>query len=278
MALDDKPFKTRSGIPIPDVPNPENSPSQPPSTPGLPPYTRGIHQTMYRGRKWTMRQYAGFSSASETNLRFKSLLSKGQSGLSVAFDLPTQLGLDSDDPMSLGEVGKVGVAIDSIHDMRLLFEGIDTSDVSTSMTINAPASILLAMYVAVAEENGVELSQLRGTIQNDILKEYIARGTYVFPPEQSMRLITDLMGWSKTKIPSWNTISISGYHIREAGATAVQELAFTLSNALAYVQAAVDSGLDVDEFSLGFHFSLVAIMIYLKKLLNSELLENYGMT
>jgi len=256
MALDDKPFKTRSGIPIPDVPNPENSPGQPPSIPGSPPYTRGIHQTMYRGRKWTMRQYAGFSSASETNLRFKSLLSKGQSGLSVAFDLPTQLGLDSDDPMSLGEVGKVGVAIDSIHDMRLLFEGIDTSDVSTSMTINAPASILLAMYVAVAEENGVELSQLRGTIQNDILKEYIARGTYVFPPEQSMRLITDLMGWSKTKIPSWNTISISGYHIREAGATAVQELAFTLSNALAYVQAAVDSGLDVDEFSprLSFFF------------------------
>ncbi|DAC48733.1 MAG TPA: methylmalonyl-CoA mutase [Candidatus Thalassarchaeaceae archaeon] len=260
MASDEDKFVTRSGIPIPRVPNQdtldESSSSDLHTIPGMPPYTRGIHQSMYRGRKWTMRQYAGFSSAGETNSRFKSLLNKGQSGLSVAFDLPTQLGLDSDDPMSLGEVGKVGVAIDSIHDMRLLFDGIDISEVSTSMTINAPASILLAMYVAVAEENGADISQIRGTIQNDILKEYIARGTYVFPPEQSMRLITDLMAWCKTNIPSWNTISISGYHIREAGATAVQELAFTLSNALAYVEAAVDSGLDVDDFAprLSFFF------------------------
>ncbi|MDP6379549.1 MAG: methylmalonyl-CoA mutase family protein, partial [Candidatus Thalassarchaeaceae archaeon] len=260
MASEEDNFVTRSGIPVPRVPNQqtldESSSSELHTIPGMPPYTRGIHQSMYRGRKWTMRQYAGFSSAGETNSRFKSLLDKGQSGLSVAFDLPTQLGLDSDDPMSLGEVGKVGVAIDSIHDMRLLFDGINTSEVSTSMTINAPATILLAMYVAVAEENGADISQIRGTIQNDILKEYIARGTYVFPPEQSMRLITDLMAWCKTNIPSWNTISISGYHIREAGATAVQELAFTLSNALAYVEAAVDSGLAVDDFAprLSFFF------------------------
>ena len=249
-------FFTRSGIPIPDVPTSETSEFDALADPGEPPYTRGIHQSMYRGKIWTMRQYAGFSSAKETNIRFKSLLDKGQSGLSVAFDLPTQLGLDSDDSMSLGEVGKVGVAIDSIEDMRALFDGIDISSVSTSMTINAPASILLAMYVAVAEENGVDVSKIRGTIQNDILKEYIARGTYVFPPEQSIRLITDVMSWCRNNAPNWNTISISGYHIREAGATATQELAFTLSNALGYVSAAVDSGLDVDDFAprLSFFF------------------------
>tara|TARA_B100001750_G_scaffold243319_1_gene258321 strand:+ start:646 stop:2301 length:1656 start_codon:yes stop_codon:yes gene_type:complete len=260
MADEKRDFLTRSGIPIPPVANPNYVAGfgtlEHLTDPGHPPYTRGIHQTMYRGKIWTMRQYAGFSSAKETNLRFRSLLDKGQSGLSVAFDLPTQLGLDSDDPMSLGEVGKVGVAIDSIEDMRALFDEIDTSLVSTSMTINAPASILFAMYVAVAEEKGVEISKIRGTIQNDILKEYIARGTYVFPPEQSMRLITDVMTWCRTNAPRWNTISISGYHIREAGATAVQELAFTLSNALAYVRAAVDSGLDVDDFAprLSFFF------------------------
>ena len=253
---DKEEYSTRAGIPIPILPNDEFSGPHPHALPGEPPYTRGIHASMYRGKVWTMRQYAGFSSAKETNLRFRSLLEKGQSGLSVAFDLPTQLGLDSDDPMSLGEVGKVGVAIDSIHDMRILFDQIDPSKVSTSMTINSPASILLAMYVAVAEEKGIDISQIRGTIQNDILKEYIARGTYVFPPKQSMRLITDVMSWCNLNTPKWNTISISGYHIREAGATAVEELAFTLSNALAYVNAAISAGLNVDDFAprLSFFF------------------------
>lgn len=256
MADEDKVFRTRAGIPIPDVPDQEFGVGENAGEPGSPPYTRGIHKSMYREKTWTMRQYAGFSSAKETNQRFISLLEKGQSGLSVAFDLPTQLGLDSDDEMSLGEVGKVGVAIDSIHDMRLLFDKIDMASVSTSMTINAPASILFAMYVAVAQERGTDISSIRGTIQNDILKEYIARGTYVFPPNESLRLITDVMHWCKENTPRWNTISISGYHIREAGATAVEELAFTLSNALAYVQAAVDSGLDVDDFAprLSFFF------------------------
>ena len=256
MADEDKVFRTRAGIPIPDVPDQEFGVGEDAGEPGSPPYTRGIHKSMYREKTWTMRQYAGFSSAKETNERFISLLEKGQSGLSVAFDLPTQLGLDSDDDMSLGEVGKVGVAIDSIHDMRLLFDKIDMASVSTSMTINAPASILFAMYVAVAQERGTDISSIRGTIQNDILKEYIARGTYVFPPNESLRLITDVMHWCKENTPRWNTISISGYHIREAGATAVEELAFTLSNALAYVQAAVDSGLDVDDFAprLSFFF------------------------
>ena len=256
MADEDKVFRTRAGIPIPDVPDQEFGVGENAGEPGSPPYTRGIHKSMYREKTWTMRQYAGFSSAKETNQRFISLLEKGQSGLSVAFDLPTQLGLDSDDDMSLGEVGKVGVAIDSIHDMRLLFDKIDMASVSTSMTINAPASILFAMYVAVAQERGTDISSIRGTIQNDILKEYIARGTYVFPPNESLRLITDVMHWCKENTPRWNTISISGYHIREAGATAVEELAFTLSNALAYVQAAVDSGLDVDDFAprLSFFF------------------------
>jgi methylmalonyl-CoA mutase N-terminal domain/subunit len=212
---------------------------------------------MYKSKLWTMRQYAGFSSAKETNLRFKMLLEQGQTGLSVAFDLPTQLGLDSDHPRSLGEVGKVGVPIDTIEDMRQMFDSIDLSEVSTSMTINAPATALLAMYVAVAEEQGVPRDSLRGTVQNDILKEYIARGLYVYPPAQSMRLTTDLMGWCIDNAPLWNSISISGYHMREAGCTAVEEVAFTLSNALQYTRSAINSGLTVDDFAprMSFFFS-----------------------
>ena len=226
-------------------------------TAGSPPYTRGIHSTMYRSRLWTMRQYAGFSSAKATNERFKLLLERGQKGLSVAFDLPTQLGLDADDEMSIGEVGKVGVSISSVDDMRQLLEGIPLDKVSTSMTINAPAMVLLAMYIAVAEEQGISSHDILGTIQNDILKEYIARGTYVFPPKQSMRLITDIFEYCSEHVSKWNTISISGYHIREAGSTAVQEVAFTLANALAYVEAAIEKGLDVDSFGprLSFFFN-----------------------
>ena len=235
--------RTLGGIDFPGVPISNDSAS------GSPPYTRGIHEKMYRSRRWTMRQYAGFSTAEATNERFKLLLEEGQKGLSVAFDLPTQLGMDSDDPLSYGEVGKVGVAIDSIDDMRLLFDGIDLGQVSTSMTINAPASILFALYVAVADEKGVPRDQLRGTIQNDILKEYIARGLYVFPPEPSLRLTTDVMKWCAENTPMWNTISISGYHIREAGSTAIEEVAFTLSNAIEYVDAAISSGLDIDTFA-----------------------------
>ena len=235
--------RTLGGIDFPGVPISNDSAS------GSPPYTRGIHEKMYRSRRWTMRQYAGFSTAEATNERFKLLLEEGQKGLSVAFDLPTQLGMDSDDSLSYGEVGKVGVAIDSIDDMRLLFEGIDLGEVSTSMTINAPASILFALYVAVADENGVPRDQLRGTIQNDILKEYIARGLYVFPPEPSLRLTTDVMKWCAENTPMWNTISISGYHIREAGSSAIEEVAFTLSNAIEYVDAAISSGLDIDTFA-----------------------------
>src|SRR5690606_6798958 len=225
--------------------------------PGEYPYTRGIRPTMYRGRYWTMRQYAGYGSAEETNRRFRYLLEQGQTGLSVAFDLPTQIGYDSDDPMAAGEVGKVGVAIDSLEDMERLFEGIPLDQVSRSMTINAPASVLLAMYIAVAEKQGVPPEKLRGTIQNDILKEYIARGTYIFPPKPSMRLITDIFAFCAERVPRWNTISISGYHIREAGSTAVQEVAFTLANGIAYVKAALDKGLDVDEFAprLSFFFN-----------------------
>ena len=225
--------------------------------PGEFPYTRGVQPTMYRGRLWTMRQYAGFGSARETNERFRFLLEQGQTGLSVAFDLPTQIGYDSDDPMSAGEVGKVGVAIDSLEDMEALFDGIPLQKVSTSMTINAPAAVLLAMYIAVGEKQGVPLSELSGTIQNDILKEYVARGTYIFPPQPSMRLITDVFDFCAREMPEWNTISISGYHIREAGSTAVQEVAFTLANAIAYVQAAVDAGLSVDDFAprLSFFFN-----------------------
>ena len=225
--------------------------------PGEYPFTRGIQPTMYRGRHWTMRQYAGFGSAEETNARFKYLLEHGQTGLSVAFDLPTQIGYDSDHPLAEGEVGKVGVAIDSLEDLETLFEGIPLDKVSTSMTINAPAAILLAMYQAVGEKQGVPPKDLNGTIQNDILKEYAARGTYIFPPKPSMRLVTDIFAYCAEKLPEWNTISISGYHIREAGATAVQEVAFTLANGIAYVQAAIDAGLDVDSFGprLSFFFN-----------------------
>lgn len=225
--------------------------------PGQYPFTRGVQPTMYRGRLWTMRQYAGFGTAVESNKRYKYLLEQGQTGLSVAFDLPTQIGYDSDHPLSAGEVGKVGVAIDSLKDMEVLFDGIPLDKVSTSMTINAPASILLAMYIAVAEKQGVPKDKLRGTIQNDILKEYIARGTYIFPPKPSMRLITNIFEYCSKEVPKWNTISISGYHIREAGATAVQEVAFTLADGIAYVEAAINAGLDVDEFAprLSFFFN-----------------------
>ncbi len=225
--------------------------------PGEYPFTRGVQPTMYRGRFWTMRQYAGFGTAEQTNERYHYLLNQGQTGLSVAFDLPTQIGYDSDHELAEGEVGKVGVAIDSLKDMEILFDGIPLDQVSTSMTINAPAGILLAMYIAVAEKQGVASDKLRGTIQNDILKEYVARGTYIFPPEPSLKIITDIISFCKERVPAWNTMSISGYHIREAGSTAVQEVAFTLANAIAYVQAAVDKGLDVDEFAgrLSFFFN-----------------------
>ena len=225
--------------------------------PGEYPFTRGIQQTMYRGRLWTMRQYAGFGSAEETNKRFRYLLEQGQTGLSVAFDLPTQIGYDSDHPLARGEVGKVGVAIDSLTDMEVLMDKIPLDQVSTSMTINSPAAVLLAMYMAVAEKQGIPMDKINGTIQNDILKEYVARGTYIFPPRESMRLIVDIFAYAVEKIPIWNTISISGYHIREAGSTAVQEVAFTLSNAIAYVEAALKAGLEIDQFAprLSFFFN-----------------------
>jgi methylmalonyl-CoA mutase, N-terminal domain len=221
------------------------------------PFTRGVHPTMYRSRLWTMRQYAGFSSAAESNARYRYLLSQGQNGISVAFDLPTQLCMDADDPLAGGEVGKVGVSICTLDDMRTLLREIPLDQISTSMTINAPATVLLALYIAVAKEQGVLESKLRGTVQNDILKEYAARGLYVFPPQHSMRLVTDLFGYCRERAPNWNTISISGYHIREAGSTAVQEVAFTLANAIAYTQAAIDSGMDVDAFAgqLAFFFN-----------------------
>lgn len=227
------------------------------NNPGEYPYTRGVQPTMYRGRFWTMRQYAGFATAEASNERYKLLLEQGQTGLSVAFDLPTQIGYDSDHPLAEGEVGKVGVAIDSLKDMEILFDGIPLDKVSTSMTINAPAAILLAMYIAVAEKQGVRPDQLSGTIQNDILKEYIARGTYIFPIEPSMRIITDIFQYAAKEIPKWNTISISGYHIREAGSTAAQEIAFTLADGIAYVEAAIEAGLEVDEFAprLSFFFN-----------------------
>lgn len=225
--------------------------------PGIYPFTRGVQSTMYRGRFWTMRQYAGFGTAKESNERYRYLLAQGQSGLSVAFDLPTQIGYDSDDPMALGEVGKVGVAIDTLADMEILFDQIPLDKVSTSMTINAPASVLLAMYIAVGEKQGVSRDKLTGTIQNDILKEYIARGTYIFPPKPSMRLITNIFEFCAKEVPKWNTISISGYHIREAGSTAAQEVGFTLADGIAYVNAAIKAGLDVDEFAgqLSFFFN-----------------------
>jgi methylmalonyl-CoA mutase N-terminal domain/subunit len=226
--------------------------------PGRPPFTRGVQPNMHRGRLWTMRQYAGFGTAKESNERYRYLLAQGQTGLSVAFDLPTQMGRDSDDPRARGEVGRVGVAIDSIEDMRVLLRDLPLETVSTSMTINATAAILLCLYVAVAEENGVSRGRLRGTVQNDILKEYIARGTYIYPPRPSLRLITDTFDWCAREVPKWNTISISGYHIREAGADAAQELAFTLADGIAYVRAAVDAGLDVDSFGaqLSFFFNV----------------------
>ncbi len=225
--------------------------------PGEYPFTRGVQATMYRGRLWTMRQYAGMGDAEESNKRYKYLLANGTTGLSVAFDLPTQIGLDSDNALATGEVGKVGVAIDSIEDMERLFSGIDLTKISTSMTINATASILLALYVAVAERQGADIRKLSGTVQNDVLKEYIARGTYIYPPQQAMRIITDLFAWTNENVPEWNTISISGYHMREAGSTAVQEVAFTLGDGMAYVQAAIDAGLDVDRFAprLSFFFN-----------------------
>jgi methylmalonyl-CoA mutase, N-terminal domain len=225
--------------------------------PGAYPFTRGIQPTMYRGRLWTMRQYAGMGDAEESNKRYKYLLANGTTGLSVAFDLPTQIGLDSDHPLAVGEVGKVGVAIDSVEDMQRLFDGIELTKISTSMTINATASILLALYVAVARRQGADLRQISGTVQNDVLKEYIARGTYIYPPQQAMRIITDMFAWANENVPEWNTISISGYHMREAGSTAVQEVAFTLANGIAYVQAAVNAGLDVDKFAprISFFFN-----------------------
>jgi methylmalonyl-CoA mutase N-terminal domain/subunit len=225
--------------------------------PGEYPFTRGIQPTMYRGRFWTMRQYAGFSTAEESNKRYRYLLEQGQTGLSVAFDLPTQIGYDADDPIAQGEVGKVGVSISSIRDMEQLFDQIPLDKVSTSMTINAPAAVLLAMYIAVAKRQGADTHQLRGTIQNDILKEYVARGTYIFPPAPSMRLITDIFQFCAAEVPNWNTISISGYHIREAGSTAVQEVAFTLANGIAYVEAALKAGLKLDDFAgqLSFFFN-----------------------
>jgi methylmalonyl-CoA mutase N-terminal domain/subunit len=253
-------FSTESGIPIERIYVPDETDSdymQNLGFPGQYPFTRGVQPTMYRGRFWTMRQYAGFGTAEETNLRYKYLLEQGQTGLSVAFDLPTQIGYDPDDPMAMGEVGKVGVSISSLEDMETLFDGIPLDRVSTSMTINAPATVLLAMYIAVARKQGVDPKVLQGTVQNDILKEYIARGTYICPPGPSMRLITDLFRYCNECVPRWNTISISGYHIREAGSTAVQEVAFTLSNAIAYVQAALDAGLEVDDFAprLSFFFN-----------------------
>jgi methylmalonyl-CoA mutase, N-terminal domain len=225
--------------------------------PGEYPFTRGVQATMYRGRLWTMRQYAGMGDAEESNKRYKYLLANGTTGLSVAFDLPTQIGLDSDNPLATGEVGKVGVAIDSIEDMERLFSGIDLTKISTSMTINATASILLALYVAVARRQGADIRKLSGTVQNDVLKEYIARGTYIYPPHQAMRIITDLFAWTNENVPDWNTISISGYHMREAGSSAVQEVAFTLGDGMAYVQAAIDAGLDIDKFAprISFFFN-----------------------
>lgn len=252
-------FSTSSGIILPPVlaPSEEQNYMEELGFPGEYPFTRGVQPTMYRGRLWTMRQYAGYATAEESNARYRYLLQQGQTGLSVAFDLPTQIGYDADDPLAQGEVGKVGVSISSMADMETLFDKIPLDRVSTSMTINSPAAILLAFYIAVAKKQDIPVEKLRGTIQNDILKEYVARGTYIFPPEPSMRLITDVFQYCKDHVPRWNTISISGYHIREAGSTAAQEVAFTLANAIAYIQAAIDVGLVVDEFAdqLSFFFN-----------------------
>ncbi len=249
---------TSSNIPVePVYTRPPAEPDADIGYPGQFPFTRGIQPTMYRGRLWTMRQYAGMGDAEESNKRYKFLLANGTKGLSVAFDLPTQIGFDSDDPMALGEVGKVGVAIDSLEDMERLFEGIRLDSVSTSMTINATASILLALYVAVAKRTGSDVKKLTGTVQNDILKEYIARGTYIYPVTHAMRIITDMFAWAQDEVPEWNTISISGYHMREAGSTSVQEIAFTLGDGIAYVQAAIAAGMDVEKFAprLSFFFN-----------------------
>ncbi|MGH9970319.1 MAG: acyl-CoA mutase large subunit family protein [Pyrinomonadaceae bacterium] len=254
-------FETPSGIELPVDFNPHNTAPLDYDTnlgaPGEFPFTRGIYPNMYRGKFWTMRQYAGYATAEESNARFKYLLAQGTTGLSVAFDLPTQIGLDSDDPLAAGEVGKVGVAIDSLEDMLRLFDGLPLDSISTSMTINATASTLLCLYLAVARKQNVSFNKVRGTLQNDILKEYIARGTYIYPPAPSLRLVTDTFAFCARDVPNWNTISISGYHIREAGSTAVQEVAFTLGDAIAYVQAAVDAGLDVDKFAprISFFFN-----------------------
>jgi methylmalonyl-CoA mutase N-terminal domain/subunit len=254
-------FKTSSGINLENDFNPQNTApldyESELNAPGEFPYTRGARRNLYRGRFWTMRQYAGFATAAESNERYKYLLSQGTTGLSVAFDLPTQIGLDSDDPLALGEVGKVGVAIDSLDDMLTLFDGIPLDQVSTSMTINATASTLLCLYLAVARQQNVAFNKVSGTIQNDILKEYIARGTYIYPPASSMRLITDTFAFCAAEVPNWNTISISGYHIREAGSTAAQEVAFTLADGIAYVEAAIKAGLEVDKFAprLSFFFN-----------------------
>ncbi len=254
-------FETSSSVELPNDFNPANTASvdyeRDLGAPGRFPFTRGVRPNMYRGRFWTMRQYAGYATAEESNARYKYLLAQGTTGLSVAFDLPTQIGLDSDDSLSAGEVGKVGVAIDSLEDMERLFEGIPLDSVSTSMTINATASILLCLYIAVARKQGVSPDKLNGTIQNDILKEYIARGTYIYPPAASLRLVTDTFAFCAREVPNWNTISISGYHIREAGSTAAQEIAFTLADAIAYTEAAIAAGLKVDEFAprLSFFFN-----------------------
>src|SRR6184192_4220716 len=254
-------FSTSSGIELPVDFNPSNTEEieydRDLGDPGDFPYTRGIQPNMYRGRLWTMRQYAGYASAEESNARYKYLLSQGTTGLSVAFDLPTQIGLDSDDPLAAGEVGKVGVAIDSLDDMLALFDGIPLGEVSTSMTINATAAVLLCLYLAVARKQGVNFEKVTGTLQNDILKEYIERGTYIFPPAPSLRLVTDTFAFCAAEVPNWNTISISGYHIREAGSTAVQEVAFTLADAVAYVESALAAGLKIDEFAprLSFFFN-----------------------
>ena len=263
-------FANTSGIPLKRVCTPLDAADfdymKELGLPGEYPYTRGVQPTMYRGRLWTMRQYAGFATAEDTNRRYRFLLDQGQTGLSVAFDLPTQIGYDSDHPLAQGEVGKVGVTIDSLKDMETLFDQIPMDKVSTSMTINSPAAILLAMYIAVAENQGIASKDLRGTIQNDILKEYSARGTYIFPPKPSMRIITDIFSFCSEKVPQWNTISISGYHIREAGSTAVQEVAFTLADGIAYVEAALEAGLDVDEFGPRLSFFFNAHLDFLEEI------------
>jgi len=278
--------ETDSGIEIRPVYRPADAPREL-EPPGVPPFTRGPYRDMYRGRPWTIRQYAGFASAEETNARFRYLLAGGQHGLSVAFDLPTQLGYDSDDPRAEGEVGRTGVAIDSLADMEVLLEGIPLDEVSTSMTINAPAALLLLLYELVAERRGIAASALSGTVQNDILKEYVARGNYIFPPRPSMRLTTDLFAYCAERIPRWNTISISGYHIREAGSTAVQELAFTLANGIAYCEAAVAAGLSPDVFGerLSFFFNAhndffqeVAKFRAARRLWTRALRERFGVT